>query len=257
MTKYTTININFSNEQLKHLSLAYKQKKVISFRIKHNNIFVGNPYIIGQRQFNKIKKRYNKGLGSPIKFSVRLLTANKRNGNLLYMKATGLEPINEKIPFDTTSNFDLQNIIDYVGIPNFKGVLPHDKKYFTNFNPNECGIINLESDKFGGSHWCAYYCNENSEYDYYFDSYGVYPTQTLLEYLKTNSKKLILASTMRIQPDGTTLCGFYSVCFIIYMAQNNADITGFLSYFKDNGDKYNDTVIKEMSKYYFGELIKK
>jgi len=37
-------------------------------------------------------------------------------------------------------------------------------------NKIECGIVNLQNSNQGGSHWVAYYKNNNKKY--YFNSYG-------------------------------------------------------------------------------------
>jgi hypothetical protein len=49
-------------------------------------------------------------------------------------------------------------------------------------NKTECGIINLQNSNEEGSHWTAYYKNNDNKY--YFDSYGnTYPPKRLVEYL--------------------------------------------------------------------------
>jgi len=46
----------------------------------------------------------------------------------------------------------------------------------------ECGIINLENSDKNGSHWTAYY--KNNDKKYYFDSYGNAPhSKQLVKYL--------------------------------------------------------------------------
>jgi hypothetical protein len=49
-------------------------------------------------------------------------------------------------------------------------------------NKVECGIINLENSSEEGSHWVAYY--KNNDKKYYFDSYGnAPPPKELVKYL--------------------------------------------------------------------------
>lgn len=47
---------------------------------------------------------------------------------------------------------------------------------------NECGILNLNTSNQNGSHWVAWYKNDN--FKFYFDSYGdANPPKELVKYL--------------------------------------------------------------------------
>ena len=52
------------------------------------------------------------------------------------------------------------------------------------------GIVNLENSNQSGSHWVAYYKNNNKKY--YFDSFGNAPPKELVKYL--GPKKLFYNS---------------------------------------------------------------
>lgn len=79
-------------------------------------------------------------------------------------------------------------------IKHFKGVLMKDElpqKIYT----LECGIINLENSDQEGSHWTAYY--KNNDKKYYFHSYGkAPPPKQLAKYL---GFKNIIYNTRRFQ----------------------------------------------------------
>src|SRR6266853_3192474 len=106
---------------------------------------------------------------------------------------------------ESLSNF---NIIDYMKqlkVKYFRGCYMRDtlpKKIKT----NECGVVNLQPDKDQGSHWCCYY--KNGKNKYYFDSYGLDPTNEMITYLKsTENSSPIVCSTFIIQKFGTVICG--------------------------------------------------
>jgi len=55
-------------------------------------------------------------------------------------------------------------------------------KLLQKVNNIECGIINLQNSNESGSHWVAYY--KNNDKKYYFDSYGNAPLpKELVKYL--------------------------------------------------------------------------
>lgn len=63
---------------------------------------------------------------------------------------------------------------------------------------NECGIVNLDSNKNSGTHWVCYY-NE-----YYFDSFGLNPPIELQKYLD----KTLIGSSFQVQQFNTNYCGY-------------------------------------------------
>ena len=79
---------------------------------------------------------------------------------------------------------------------------------------NECGIVNLEPESENGSHWVNYF--KKGKEIYYFDSYGLDPTNELKSYLKGKGKNPIVCSTYEIQKFGTKICGQLSI-YVLYM----------------------------------------
>src|SRR5271156_6053900 len=86
-------------------------------------------------------------------------------------------------------------------------------------NTNECGIVNLEPDSEQGSHWVSYYKHRSEKY--YFDFYGLPPTNEMLKYLKPSSvSPQVIMSTFVIQQLGTVICGQLSI-YVLYMLTHN------------------------------------
>lgn len=73
---------------------------------------------------------------------------------------------------------------------------------------NECGILNLENSDEVGSHWVAYFKQENKKY--YFDSYGdAKPPVEIIKYL---GKDNLYYNKDRIQfYDDPPICGHLSL----------------------------------------------
>ena len=83
---------------------------------------------------------------------------------------------------------------------------------------HECGVVNLQSSSFIGSHWVCWYKNNNNRI--YFDSFGESPPPEVINYLKTKkelheSKLVIKQSCVTVQKDNSKECG--SLClFVLY-----------------------------------------
>jgi len=68
----------------------------------------------------------------------------------------------------------------------------------------ECGVINLQNSNGSGSHWVAYY--KNNDKKYYFDSYGkARPPKELVKYL--GSENLFYNSTRFQNYNDPPICG--------------------------------------------------
>ena len=86
------------------------------------------------------------------------------------------------IKMDTLTNFDLINYAKQLHIKNFRGVFMQDELP-KRIKTNECAIVNLQKSDQDGSHWTCYY--KHGKEKYYFDSYGLEPTNEMLKYLKS------------------------------------------------------------------------
>ncbi len=97
-------------------------------------------------------------------------------------------------------------------VTSFKGVFSRDT---LTGKPkiNESGILNLEPNSMGGSHWTCWFNPRNSKYIEYFDSYGIYPPTEAVTYLKKSGKQ-ILYNSNTIQLPFSIMCGYYCMHFI-------------------------------------------
>ena len=111
------------------------------------------------------------------------------------------------LPNESISNLMISDAVDKLKIPNFRGCfcrndlpkLPHKQ---------ECGILNLDDSSGSGTHWVAWY--KDNDKKYYFDSYGLTPPTELINYLQSP----IYYNSDRIQPDGTVVCGHACLYFL-------------------------------------------
>jgi len=69
----------------------------------------------------------------------------------------------------------------------------------------ECGIVNLDSLRNEGSHWCCYF--KNNDKKIYFDSFGIQPAREIVKCLKSP----ILYNTYQIQDYNDSNCGEWCV----------------------------------------------
>ena len=127
---------------------------------------------------------------------------------------------NNNIKLESTSNYDLINYAKQLKIKYFRGVFMRDNLP-NKIRSKECGIVNLEPDSKSGSHWCCYYkINKNK---YYFDSFGLNPTNEMLNYLKKGG----CLSTFEIQPIGSVICG--QLClYVLYNLSNGSNFIDIL-----------------------------
>ena len=89
---------------------------------------------------------------------------------MLVLKKEKIEPL---------SNFDIIKLAKNLKI--IRSVFMKDE-LLQKVNNVECDIINLQNSNESGSHWVAYY--KNNDKKYYFDSYGYAPfTKELVKYL--------------------------------------------------------------------------
>jgi len=78
-------------------------------------------------------------------------------------------------------------------------------------NNHEATVVNLDSKRNEGTHWCLIYNSPNDhKLVYYFDSYGQPPPKLVEKYLRTSGKK-IQYNTSDLQKLSSTMCGYFCV----------------------------------------------
>ena len=125
----------------------------------------------------------------------------------------------------TTDKF-LESEAKRLKLKNFRGVFMSDELPKKPLK-NECGIVNLESSKLEGSHWCCWW--KHGEDKYYFDSYGILPSKQIVKYLKSP----INYSTFQLQTFNDSTCGEWC----LYMLNE-----------LNKGNDYKDIILKLINK---------
>ena len=120
----------------------------------------GNPTGSGTKK--KIGKRHSLRQKQSIQFHSNL------GGHLLKPKFKDM----------ILSNFDLLNWIDYLRIPNFKGIFSRDSK--NHLHKTGSCIINLDDGIGPGTHWVATFIAD--DFISYFDSFSLPPPQEFVDY---------------------------------------------------------------------------
>ena len=85
-------------------------------------------------------------------------------------------------------------------------------------NNIECGIVNLQNSNESGSHWVAFY--KNNEKKYYFDSYGDAPLpKELVKYL--GSENLYYNSERFQNYNDPAICGHLCLIVLEKLSEND------------------------------------
>jgi len=151
------------------------------------------------------------------------------------------------------SNFDIDELVTKMNIPNFKGCFYKDK--LKKIQPNSSYIINLNSEldennnRNGGSHWTCL-VTDDMKRSLYFDSYGENAPNEIRNLLKSNQYK-IGHTSKNIQSLMSNLCGFFCLAFIYFLSISKYrtgniinDASIFLDLFEDL-DKIDDVYKNE------------
>ena len=99
-----------------------------------------------------------------------------------------------------TTDAELNCAAKKLKLRHFRGVFMSDELPEKPLS-NECGIVNLKSSKFNGSHWTCWWKEGNNKY--YFDSYGIRPSNEIVKYLHSP----INYSSFQIQQFSESNCG--------------------------------------------------
>ena len=141
------------------------------------------------------------------------------------------------------SNFDLLQWIDFLKIPNFKGIFARDEIMPRKHSP--C-IINLDELENAGTHWVCCAPAERPKgarpkgagYLWYFDSFGMGFPQEF------KSSKPVIWNSSQYQNINSVLCGYYCLYFLHQWAQGK-DFYNILKPFSLTDTMQNEEFIKE------------
>ena len=134
------------------------------------------------------------------------------------------------------SNFDLLKWVDFLKIPNFKGIFARDEVMPREHSP--C-IINLDELENAGTHWVC--CAPGEKALWYFDSFGMGFPQEF------KSSKPVIWSSSQYQNINSVLCGYYCLYFLHQWAQGK-DFYDILKQFSLVDTTQNEEFIKEYFK---------
>ena len=131
------------------------------------------------------------------------------------------------------TNFDLLQWVDFLKIPNFKGIFARDEIMPRKHSP--C-IINLDSLENAGTHWVC--CVPGGRALWYFDSFGMGFPQEF------KSSKPVIWNSSQFQNIKSVLCGYYCLYFLHQWAQGK-DFYDILKPFSLSDTTQNEKFIKE------------
>lgn len=141
------------------------------------------------------------------------------------------------------------------GEKGFAGVMMNDQLP-QNINKNEIwnAVINLmntpteqeRAEGRNGTHWVCVYNDPKSHQIEYFDSYGLPPTQNVLNFLKSTHKEVVMNNSM-LQRLGTGPCGYFC-CYYIKKRNKGLSPYDILYSFEQNPKKDNETQVIEYNK---------
>ena len=137
------------------------------------------------------------------------------------------------------SNFDLEEWVTWLKIPEFAGIFSRDDASHTHING--CCIINLDDEVGQGTHWVASKVDENAVL--YFDSFSMPPPEEFVTYAKKLGKTWIYNGGHPIQDLASVRCGWYCLYFLDNIWKKS--FYDLLTVFDLNNPMKNEEFIKE------------
>lgn len=123
----------------------------------------------------------------------------------------------------------------------YLGTVAHNEIKTIPTNKSSSQIINLHHSHQPGSHFVCLFNDIKSPYVYYFDSYGIYPSDLVQKAIRKTGKKIIYNNST-IQSKKSNRCGAYCYFFIEAMT-NEMPYLDFIQLFKNNGSLKNDNIL--------------
>ena len=126
----------------------------------------------------------------------------------------------------------------------YLGTFPHDLAKSIPSNKNSSQIINLHHSHQSGSHFVCIYNSIKSPFVFYFDSYGMMPSNIIQELIRKTGKK-ILYNRKTIQSQKSNRCGTYCYMFI-KMMEKKVPFLDFINIFSSKEPLGNDKILLEL-----------
>ena len=145
-------------------------------------------------------KRKRQRISSRAKFPFQPLPIDRNNS---------LRPSWKDIPL---SNLDLMDWVDFLKIPNFKGIFARDSQ--DHVHRTGCCIINLDDGVGNGTHWVATFIKPKSKNIYCFDSFSLPPPLEFLDYTRRLGMNYQYNKGYPTQNILSVRCGYFCLYFL-------------------------------------------
>ena len=137
---------------------------------------------------------------------------------------------------------ELYTLAKKAKIPNFR-VLMHDQTDMQKVQKIDNGIINLDRDNNGGTHWVCWSNIPKNPYILYFDSFGISPSDIIAKFLNTSGKP-IKYNNSEMQMYKSIMCGWYCI-YILDKLNKGKDLRDILFTFEQDPEILNEKIISK------------
>lgn len=155
-----------------------------------------------------------------------------------------METIRHILDKTITTNIDLSNLLDYLGIPHWIGM--RDEFNSDVLSRHQFFILNIQPRNMTGQHWTALYRRitpDNKSQCIFFDSYGSSPMKEVVDTCRRLKIPLSYSNNM-YQHFESENCGFFAVAFLLCMAKG-LPFKSFGNLFSDKEER-NDRIVKRL-----------
>lgn len=129
----------------------------------------------------------------------------------------------------------------------FGGVYASDSLPFENKIQSSAFIVNLDPHSMPGSHWVAIYFKQDNQTAYYFDSYGMPPSnKNILDFLQNNTNTIVY-NKVCFQHNMSFYCGYFCLYFLFCCAREMFD----MALLNRRDKKKNDIIIRRFARQTF------
>ena len=122
-------------------------------------------------------------------------------------------------------------------IKQFGGIYPKDQIKPDMIKRNHYYIINLDDSIGNGTHWTAFYVDDNNRIEY-FDSYGLKPPQIITNYD-------YIYNSSQLQSYESKACGYYCLYFIYHRSHGYNFYQILKEFSLTDLEFYNQNLIKD------------
>lgn len=122
----------------------------------------------------------------------------------------------------------------------FAGVFPCNTHPDVKESEHFSVIFNESKHNEEGTHFVAIFANK--QHLYYFDSLGLKLENRYIKLFCTSQGRRLVENKEQIQSFDSLFCGYFCVCFIMYM-EATMDFSQFCNHFCKSNLKINDTIV--------------